>query len=74
MAGWGLTEENGNASQVLKVVEMPYINIDTCINTLPPSFREYITGDKICAGYTNGKCRYYRIGASFNSQRFDGHN
>ncbi|CAB3232241.1 unnamed protein product [Arctia plantaginis] len=54
VAGWGLTEENGNASQVLKVVEMPYINIDTCINTLPPSFREYITGDKICAGYTNG--------------------
>ncbi|XP_075989031.1 modular serine protease-like [Anticarsia gemmatalis] len=54
VAGWGLTAANGNASQVLRVVDMPYINVDTCINTLPPAFREYITGDKFCAGYTNG--------------------
>ncbi|XP_026746695.1 modular serine protease [Trichoplusia ni] len=54
VAGWGLTSENGVASQVLQVVELPYVSIEECINTAPPGFREYITSDKICAGYTNG--------------------
>ncbi|CAD0206359.1 unnamed protein product [Chrysodeixis includens] len=54
VAGWGLTSEDGLASQVLKVVELPYVSIDECINTAPSGFREYITSDKICAGYTNG--------------------
>ncbi|XP_046975499.1 modular serine protease-like [Vanessa cardui] len=54
VAGWGLAAENGNASQVLKVVELPYVKIEECFAVSPPSFREYITSDKICAGYTNG--------------------
>ncbi|XP_064075874.1 modular serine protease-like [Vanessa tameamea] len=54
VAGWGLTAENGAASQVLKVVELPYVKIEECFAISPPSFREYITSDKICAGYTNG--------------------
>ncbi|CAB3260968.1 unnamed protein product [Arctia plantaginis] len=54
IAGWGLTTANGNASPILKVVDMPFINAANCIKALPPSFREYITGDKFCAGYTNG--------------------
>lgn len=55
VAGWGLTSENGNASQILKVVDLPYIDIDRCIGMAPPGFREYINGDKICAGDGEGK-------------------
>lgn len=54
VAGWGLTTAHGIAAQVLKVVELPYIDEEICINTFPASFREYVTGDKFCAGYTNG--------------------
>lgn len=54
VAGWGLTSENGQASQILKVVELPYVDIEQCINRSPPGFREYITSDKICAGFGNG--------------------
>ncbi|XP_049883274.1 modular serine protease-like [Pectinophora gossypiella] len=54
VAGWGLTGEDANASPILKVVDLPYVEIDECINRIPPNFREYITSDKICAGFTNG--------------------
>nr|AAV91432.2 serine protease 1 [Lonomia obliqua] len=54
IAGWGLTEKNGNASPVLKVTQLPYFNIETCLKTITPSFKEYITNDKFCAGYSNG--------------------
>ncbi|CAB3232121.1 unnamed protein product [Arctia plantaginis] len=54
VAGWGLTAAHGQASHILRVVEMPFISVDICIRTLPETFREYITGDKFCAGYTNG--------------------
>ncbi|XP_068626102.1 modular serine protease-like [Battus philenor] len=54
VAGWGLTAENGMASPVLKVVDLPYVKIEKCIAESPPGFREYITSDKICAGYGNG--------------------
>nr|XP_032526023.1 modular serine protease-like [Danaus plexippus plexippus] len=54
VAGWGLTDKNGKASQVLKVVDLPYVKIEDCYAMSPPTFRAYITSDKICAGYTNG--------------------
>ncbi|KAI5630666.1 low-density lipoprotein receptor domain class A domain-containing protein [Phthorimaea operculella] len=54
VAGWGLTGVDGAASPILKVVDLPYVEIDECIANSPPGFREYITSDKICAGYTNG--------------------
>ncbi|KAJ8705494.1 hypothetical protein PYW08_012540 [Mythimna loreyi] len=54
VAGWGLTAEDGQASPILKVVEMPYVDITRCIRLSPLSFREYITSDKICSGYGNG--------------------
>ncbi|CAB3222520.1 unnamed protein product [Arctia plantaginis] len=57
LAGWGLTSPNGPPSESLKVLSLPFINEDTCISTLPDAFRGYITGDKFCAGYTNGKCQ-----------------
>ncbi|CAH2101415.1 unnamed protein product [Euphydryas editha] len=54
ISGWGITEKNGNFSEVLKVVEIPYVSTASCIVKTPPSFREYITYDKFCAGYENG--------------------
>lgn len=55
VAGWGLTEEDGQEARVLQVVELPYVDIETCISASPPGFYEYITSDKICAGVINGK-------------------
>ncbi|KOB71409.1 Hemolymph protein 14, partial [Operophtera brumata] len=61
VAGWGLTAANGKPSSVLHVVDLPYVDIRTCINNSPPAFREFITSDKICAGTLQrkinlGKC------------------
>lgn len=55
MAGWGLTGEDGPPSPVLKVVELPVVDIKQCFNQSDPTFVAYITSDKICAGYQNGK-------------------
>ncbi|KAI5632138.1 trypsin domain-containing protein [Phthorimaea operculella] len=54
VAGWGLKGVDGEASPVLKVVDLPYVDIAECITDSPPGFREYITSDKICVGYRNG--------------------
>ncbi|XP_044737436.1 modular serine protease-like [Chrysoperla carnea] len=54
VAGWGLTEEFGFASEELQAVRMPYVEYDTCVSNLPDTFRPFITNDKICAGYNNG--------------------
>lgn len=64
VAGWGLTAENGKESQILKVLDVPYVSIETCITESPPGFREYITSDKICAGYKDGE---YRLSISIES-------
>ncbi|KOB71778.1 Hemolymph protein 14, partial [Operophtera brumata] len=37
-------------SPVLQVVDLPYVDVGTCIYNSPPDYREYITSDKICAG------------------------
>ncbi|CAF4947980.1 unnamed protein product [Pieris macdunnoughi] len=54
IAGWGLTGENGKPSPTLQVVQLPYVDLNRCIAASPPGFREYISSDKFCAGYTNG--------------------
>ncbi|GBP45793.1 Modular serine protease [Eumeta japonica] len=54
VAGWGLIDEEGNVTQTLQVANLPYIDIKQCLDEAPPDFREYITSDKICAGYVNG--------------------
>ncbi|GBP30620.1 CLIP domain-containing serine protease 2 [Eumeta japonica] len=54
VAGWGLTSENGEESPVLLYENLPYVDIDKCIDNAPRNFRRFITSDKICAGYTNG--------------------
>ncbi|KOB71019.1 Pattern recognition serine proteinase [Operophtera brumata] len=50
VAGWGLTAADGKASPVLQVVDLPYVDVGTCIIKSPPDYREDITSDKICAG------------------------
>ncbi|GBP10260.1 Clotting factor B [Eumeta japonica] len=54
IAGWGWVDESGTETQTLNVVKLPYIDVKKCLDEAPPDFREYITSDKICAGYTNG--------------------
>ncbi|XP_068625766.1 uncharacterized protein [Battus philenor] len=53
IAGWGWTESD-RSSEILRIVEMPYIRVSDCLSLLPKMFRAFITSDKICAGYTNG--------------------
>ncbi|XP_063632012.1 transmembrane protease serine 9-like [Cydia splendana] len=48
--GWGLTEKNGNPSQRLTYLDLPYIDVDKCFADSEFSFHKYITSDKICAG------------------------
>ena len=40
---------------VLKVVKLPNMGIEHCITAAPLTFREYISSDKICAGYGSGE-------------------
>ncbi|CAK1556053.1 unnamed protein product [Leptosia nina] len=54
IAGWGLTGVNGNPSPTLQVVRLPYVDLNRCIAESPAGFREFISSDKFCAGYTNG--------------------
>ncbi|KAJ0169975.1 hypothetical protein K1T71_014581 [Dendrolimus kikuchii] len=54
VAGWGLTSEDGDASPILKVVKLPYVDTVKCLEQIPGNFVQYITSDKICAGYDNG--------------------
>ncbi|XP_073963740.1 proclotting enzyme-like isoform X1 [Choristoneura fumiferana] len=57
--GWGLTEEDGDPSQILNFLELPTVSIEECLKSADASFLRYITSDKICAGVTTGKalCR-----------------
>ncbi|XP_063391031.1 uncharacterized protein LOC134676569 [Cydia fagiglandana] len=48
--GWGLTEKNGDPSQRLTYLDLPYIDVDKCFADSEFSFHKYITSDKICAG------------------------
>nr|ACQ91108.1 trypsin-like serine protease [Choristoneura fumiferana] len=52
--GWGLTEEDGDPSQILNFLELPTVSIEECLKSADASFLRYITSDKICAGVTTG--------------------
>ena len=49
VAGWGVTEESGNLSKVLRKVTVSSINRDTCKKTY-----DWITAGQICAGVLEG--------------------
>lgn len=53
---WGKTE-NGTPSDVLLHADLPYIDYDHCIDEVPPVFQHYVTRDKFCSGFSNGKCQ-----------------
>ncbi|XP_063837003.1 modular serine protease-like [Ostrinia nubilalis] len=50
VASWGGIKP----SKTYKVTEMMYFPIEQCIAESPPDFREFLTSDKICTGFTNG--------------------
>lgn len=55
VAGWGRTE-TGDPSDELRTLTTPVIDLNQCrIEMSKYKFTKYITDDKICAGYTNGK-------------------
>lgn len=54
VAGWGFTSEDGSSAQILQVADLPYVDVLECRERIPADFVEYITSDKICAGYGNG--------------------
>lgn len=54
VAGWGLTRTDGSPSTVLKTIDLPTVDFNSCLNESPPSFRPFITTDKFCAGFTSG--------------------
>ncbi|CAH2062411.1 unnamed protein product, partial [Iphiclides podalirius] len=60
-AGWGLTTGLvGSESPVLKVIDLPFENYESCLNLTTPALARYITyDDKICAGSLDGEalCR-----------------
>lgn len=54
MTGWGYTSATGRPSDVLKVVELEYVDESQCRSELDPSFAaQYLVEDKICAGHVN---------------------
>ncbi|KAK9732094.1 Trypsin [Popillia japonica] len=54
VAGWGLSTSGGHATQVLKKLEVPYVDRRKCKETFGLEFaQKYLTSDKICAGYHN---------------------
>lgn len=58
LAGWGLTQYF-KSSDVLLYLDLPYVSYDNCTNYVPRDFQHYVTPDKFCAGFTNGKISNY---------------
>lgn len=53
VAGWGLTESNGDPSSVLKMVYLPTVSQGKCKREVPVQYKTFVTTDKFCAGYVN---------------------
>ena len=58
LAGWGDTE-HGTPSDVLLLVDLPYVDHSHCINQVPEKDQRWVTSDQFCAGYGNGKVSTY---------------
>lgn len=55
VAGWGLeSSDSRTGSPNLKVIDLPAIEYNECKRKLSAELLPFITGDKFCAGYTNG--------------------
>lgn len=53
VAGWGLTESNGESSKELKLLYLPTVSQGKCKRRVPVHFQQFVTTDKFCAGYVN---------------------
>ncbi|KAJ9583788.1 hypothetical protein L9F63_021878, partial [Diploptera punctata] len=53
ITGWGVGDDN-EASKVLLTTQLPFVDFDKCWDEVSVTFRDFITKDKFCAGYTNG--------------------
>ncbi|XP_063908340.1 mannan-binding lectin serine protease 1-like [Zophobas morio] len=51
VSGWGFTSEDENPSDVLKSLKVPVINKTECEHRLSEEDLEYLTYDKLCAGF-----------------------
>ncbi|XP_022126007.2 modular serine protease isoform X2 [Pieris rapae] len=55
VAGWGLTTGYaGSESPILKVLDIPFVPFDDCVNNTSKDYKEFLAADKICAGHANG--------------------
>ncbi|XP_070496737.1 clotting factor C-like isoform X2 [Chironomus tepperi] len=55
VAGYGYTETDGNPSDRLKKISLPIVDIRTCKSEAPENYKPFVTSDKFCAGYTDGR-------------------
>lgn len=53
VTGWGFTFEYKQVSEVLKELKVPTVLRSECFKNIPEDFRQYLTNDKLCAGYLN---------------------
>ena len=58
LPGWGKTE-NASPSEVLLYADLPYIDYRQCVDEVPQVFQHYVTADKFCGGFSNGKVSTY---------------
>ncbi|XKL66668.1 hypothetical protein PGB90_010088 [Kerria lacca] len=52
LAGWGILEEGGKPACILRVVNVPIINQETCVSRYPNGM---VTENMMCAGYDEGQ-------------------
>lgn len=53
VAGWGITDPQGNRSPSLKTLDLPTVDYHTCYRESPESSKDFITTDKFCGGSTD---------------------
>ncbi|KAJ3649365.1 hypothetical protein Zmor_021115 [Zophobas morio] len=53
VSGWGYTIEHKNLSDALRYLKVPLITDDDCNEKLSEDLIEYMTDDKLCAGFLN---------------------
>ncbi|XP_044735481.1 clotting factor C-like [Chrysoperla carnea] len=70
--GWGVDQEGGKKSAVLKDIQLPFVPYDECYSKSDQNFRPIVNlADKFCAGRTDGQniCK----GDSGGGLAFQGH-
>ncbi|KAF5299475.1 hypothetical protein FQR65_LT01056 [Abscondita terminalis] len=58
VVGWG--HKNGEKSDELREIRVPFISFEDCYDKVTPPFRKFLTNDKICAGYVSNNETVYQ--------------